>query len=349
MANSFSIDGRPIGADHPPYVIAELSANHGGSLDRALKIIELAKKAGADAIKFQAYTAGSITLDSDNPAFFVSGDDPWSGKRLYDLYKAAATPYDWFPALFEKARSIGITPFCAPFDAAAIDMLQAIDCPAYKIASCEMVDPDLIRRCAETGKPVIISTGMASSEEIDRAVQASATGEGGTGLLKCTSAYPADPGESNLVTIADMIERYGLPVGLSDHTLGTAVPVAAVALGACMIEKHFIDAPEPATADSVFSATPDVMRDLVDGCRAAWRARGVVRYAPTQSEQANVSLRRSLFAACEIKAGLPLTAEMVVSYRPAIGLPPHQLPLILGKRATRNIARDEPLSIDLFE
>ncbi len=349
MARSISIDGRLIGTDHPPYIIAELSANHGGSLDRAIKIIELAKKAGADAIKFQAYTADSITLNSDDPAFFVAGDDPWSGKRLYDLYEAAATPYDWFPALFKHARSVGITPFCAPFDPAAIAMLEAVDCPAYKIASCEMVDLDLIRQCAETGKPLIISTGMASVEEIDRAVQAAASGEGGIGLLKCTSAYPADPGDSNLVTIANMVDRYDLPVGLSDHTLGTAVPVAAVGLGASMIEKHFIDATEPVTADSVFSATPDVLHDLVNGCRAAWHARGVVKYGPTPSEQANVALRRSLFAACEIKAGQLLTAEMVTSYRPAIGLPPYQLPLILGKRATRDIARDEPLKIDLFE
>jgi len=349
MAPPLTLDGRAIGAEHPPYIIAEMSANHGGSLDRALAIIRLAKQAGADAIKFQAYTADSITLDSDRPEFFVTGDDPWSGKRLFDLYKVAATPYDWFPTLFETARSIGITPFCAPFDLDAVAMLENLDCPAYKIASCEMVDLDLIRRCAATGKPVIVSTGMASAEEINRAVDAASTGAGGVGLLKCTSAYPADPAESNLATIPDMMNTYDLPVGLSDHTLGAAIPVAAVALGACMIEKHFIDAPEPPTADSSFSATPDVMRALVDGCRAAWQSRGAVRYGPTLSEQANVALRRSLYANCDIEEGHSLTGDMVASYRPAAGLPPHQLDRIIGKKANRRIAKDEPLSLDMFE
>lgn len=348
MATEITIDGRSIGADHPPYIIAEMSANHGGSLDRALSIIALAKQAGADAIKFQAYTATSITLDSDRPEFFVSGDDPWSGKRLFDLYQAAATPYDWFPALFETARSLGITPFCAPFDHNAVDMLEAVNCPAYKIASCEMVDLDLIRRCATTGKPVIISTGMASAEEIDRAVEAARSGKAGVGLLKCTSAYPTDPSESNLITIPDMMINYNLPVGLSDHTLGVAVPIAATALGACMIEKHFIDTSDRPTADSSFSATPDVMRTLVEGCKAAWLARGSVNYGSTESEQANTALRRSLYAACDIEEGQTLTREMTASYRPAAGLPPYQVDSVLGKKAVRAISKDEPLSLELF-
>ena len=345
--STVTIAGRKIGPDAPPYIIAEMSANHGGDLQRALKIIDLAAEAGADCIKFQAYQAHTMTLDSDAEGFVIRGDNPWLGEKLYDLYKRAATPYDWFPQLFEHARRRGITPFCSPFDYEAIDMLEALEAPAYKIASFELVDLELIERCARTGKPLIISSGMASAEDIADGVAAARRG-GATEIivLKCTSDYPSDPAEANLATMVDMGERFQVPVGLSDHTLGSAVAIAAVASGACVIEKHFIDAREPVTADSTFSALPNDLRALVDGCRAAYLSRGKIHYGPADHERQSLAFRRSLYVVADVGEGEILTRENVRCIRPGFGLKPKHLPDVLGRPARRTLRRGHPLSLD---
>ncbi len=347
---AIAIAGRTIGPNQPPFIIAEMSANHGGDFERAVRIVHMAAEAGADAIKFQAYTAGSITLDSDMPGFTIETDNLWKGERLYDLYKRAATPYDWLPELYDIARKADIIPFCSPFDHAAVDMMEEIGSPAYKIASFELVDVELIERAGRTGKPLILSTGMASQEEIADGLAAAR--RGGTtevALLKCTSSYPADPAESNLLTIQDMAQRFGVPVGLSDHTLGIAVPIAACALGACIVEKHFIDAREPETADSMFSALPEELAAMVAGCAEAFRARGEHHYGPAPHEKQNLAFRRSLYAVADISAGEELTRDNVRSIRPGHGLPVKLLAEIVGRRACKDVPSGTPLSWDLVE
>lgn len=347
---SVRIASTVIDATHPPFIIAELSANHGGDFDRAIRIIDGAACSGAHAVKFQAYTADTLTIDSDKADFRISGDTLWDGKRLYDLYAEAATPFDWFPDLFQYCRDKDLIPFASPFDANAVDMLQSLDAPAYKIASFEAVDLELIRVCAKTGKPLIISTGLCTLDEIGESIEAArSSGASDLILLHCNSAYPAVNGEENLATIPFLRDKFGVPVGYSDHTLGTASAVAACALGACAIEKHVIDTPTPPTADSEFSLTPDRLRDLVQDCEAAWKARGGVKDGPTASEQASLAFRRSLYVVKAMQEGEPFTSESVKSIRPGGGLMPKHLPEILGKTATRPLERGEPLDWSMVQ
>ncbi len=341
-----SINGREIGLDTSPYIIAEMSGNHNGDIERAFRLIDEAKAAGADAIKLQSYRADTITIDYDAPEFLVKGG-LWNGRRLYELYEEAHTPWEWHAALFEKARSVGITMFSAPFDPTAVDMLEALSAPAYKIASPEIVDIPLIEYVARTGKPMIISTGMASREEIADAVSA-ARGAGATEiiLLHCTSAYPTPPDEANLSTIPDLRDFTGLHTGLSDHTLDTLVASTAVALGACVIEKHFTLSRAEGGVDSAFSLEPRELQRLVEHTRIAWSALGKPSYRPTKSEAGALKHRRSLYAVKSIKAGEVFTTENVRSIRPANGLPPKYLPEILGRKAACDIAFGQPMAFE---
>jgi N-acetylneuraminate synthase len=344
---SITIAGRRIGPDAPPYIIAEVSANHGGDLARAKRIIDIAAAKGADAVKFQAYTADSMTLDSDRPDFVINGDNPWKGRRLHALYQEAATPYDWFPELFAHAKKQGIVAFASVFGKDSIELLEALGAPAYKVASFEAVDTELIATCAATGKPVIISTGLCTLSDIQVALDAARSAGGREiALLRCNSAYPADPAEANLHTIADMISRFDVPIGYSDHTLETLPAAIAVGIGATIIEKHIIDAREPATADSTFSCLPDQLGALIAACREAFAARGVTKYGPSKREEPSVVFRRSLYAATDIAAGETLTRANVRSIRPGNGLAPRHLPELLGKPAQRMIARGEPIAWD---
>lgn len=344
------IDGRKIGPGFPVYVIAELSANHNGSFDDAVQLIHAAKDAGADAIKLQTYTADTLTIDSDKSYFQISGGTLWDGKTLYDLYGEAYTPWEWQPRLKAIADQIGISLFSSPFDGEAVSFLEKMNVPAYKIASFEIVDLPLIRRVAKTGKPLILSTGMASLGEIREAVEA-ARGEGANeiALLKCTSAYPAPPESMNLSSMSFLRDEFGLVSGLSDHTLGIAVPVAAVALGACLIEKHFTLSRKNPGPDSAFSLEPKEFREMVDAIRMVEKAVGEPRFGVNPDEEKSRVFRRSLFAVRDIRQGEPLTFENIRSIRPGYGLPPKHLPEILGRKVTRNIERGTPLSWDLLE
>lgn len=343
----FSIDGRQIGPDQPPYIIAELSANHNGSIERAFASIEAAKAAGADAVKIQSYTPGTITIDHDGPDFRIAGG-LWDGYRLYDLYAQAQTPFEWHPALFAKAQEVGITLFSSPFDMSAVDMLEGLDAPAYKIASFEAIDLPLIKRAAQTGKPMIISTGMADAQEISEALDAArSAGAQDIALLHCISGYPAPASQSNLATIPDMAQRFGTLVGLSDHSLGTAVSVASIAMGACIIEKHFqLDFREDGP-DSAFSLTPDQLKQLCDDTRTAWDALGTASYERKPAEEGNLQFRRSLYFVTDMKAGEIITADHVRSIRPGFGLKPKHYEAVIGQRAAQDIARGTPVSWDL--
>jgi len=346
---AFSIAARKIGPDQPPYVIAELSGNHNGDIRRALRLIEAAKSAGADAVKLQTYTADTITIDHNGPGFTIKGG-LWDGRKLHELYREAHTPWDWHPALFEHARKVGITCFSSPFDPSAIDFLETLGAPAYKIASFEIVDTPLIRHAAKTGKPLIISTGMAEKSEIDEATRAAReSGKGGFALLHCISAYPAPADEANLARIPALAARYDCPIGLSDHTLGTEVAVAAVALGAAIIEKHLTLARADGGPDAAFSLEPDELQLLVKGARIAHAAIGRADAERVESEKPNMLFRRSLYAVKDVAAGETLTADNVRSIRPGYGLAPKYLPEILGKRARREIKRGTPMSLDLVE
>ena len=346
---AFSIAARKIGPDQPPYVIAELSGNHNGDIRRALRLIEAAKSAGADAVKLQTYTADTITIDHNGPGFTIKGG-LWDGRKLHELYREAHTPWDWHPALFEHARKVGITCFSSPFDPSAIDFLETLGAPAYKIASFEIVDTPLIRHAAKTGKPLIISTGMAEKSEIDEATRAAReSGKGGFALLHCISAYPAPAEEANLARIPALAARYDCPIGLSDHTLGTEVAVAAVALGAAIIEKHLTLARADGGPDAAFSLEPDELQLLVKGARIAHAAIGRADAERVESEKPNMLFRRSLYAVKDVAAGETLTADNVRSIRPGYGLAPKYLPEILGKRARREIKRGTPMSLDLVE
>jgi N-acetylneuraminate synthase len=342
-----TIAGRRVGPDEPPFVIAELSANHGGDLERAKRIVRQAAECGADAVKFQAYTPDSLTLDCDGPDFVISGDNPWKGRRLYDLYAEAETPYSWFPELYATARQAGLIPFTTPFGPDAIPMLEALDTPAYKIASFEAVDGELIRACAATGKPILISTGMCEAEDIARALDiVRQAGGKEVAVFRCNSGYPARIEEANLAAIPDMVRRFGVPVGFSDHTIGVSTAIAATALGACMVEKHVIDAIDPPTPDSSFSATPEVMRALVEGCREAWKARGVARYGATSGEGASKTFRRSLYFIADVRAGEIIDARHVRAIRPGYGLHPRHLAEVLGRRVSRDVGKGERVSWD---
>jgi len=334
---------RPIGPNHRPYIVAELSANHLGGIERAFAIMGAAKAAGADAVKLQTYTADTLTIDHDGPGFVIEGG-LWDGRRLHELYQEAHTPWDWHPALFAKGRELGLTVFSTPFDSTAINLLERLDTPAYKIASFEAVDLSLIARAAATGKPLIISTGMATREEIAEAL-AAARGAGAHDivLLHCVSSYPARDEDSNLRTIPDMAAAFDVLVGLSDHTMGTGVPVAATALGACLIEKHVTLRRADGGPDSAFSLEPDELARLVQDTSTAHRALGCINYAPEASEEAMRNLRRSLYVVADMAAGEAFTPQNVRSIRPGLGLAPRHLPEILGQRASKAIVRGTPL------
>lgn len=344
-----SIAGRRIADDAAPYLIAELSGNHNGDIERAFALMTVAKRAGADAVKLQTYTADTITLDSDASDFRIDAG-PWAGRRLYELYQEAHTPWEWHPALFAKGRELGITVFSTPFDPTAVRLLEELNAPAYKIASFEVVDLPLIECVARTGKPMIISTGMADLGEIGEAVAAARrAGARDIALLHCVSAYPAPAEDANLRTIPHLGDAYGVVPGLSDHTLGTSVAIAAVALGARVIEKHVTLRRADGGPDSAFSLEPDELAALVQGCRAAHAALGQVSYARAPSERGNVMFRRSLYAVEDIAAGEPITMRNVRSIRPGHGLAPKHLPAVLGRTARGPIARGTALSWALLD
>lgn len=344
------INGRPIGPSHPPYIIAEMSANHNGSLDRALAIVDAAAAAGAHAIKLQTYTPDSMTLDLREGEFYISNPDSlWVGQSMHELYAKACTPEEWHAPIMTRASELGLACFSSPFDDASVDFLETLNVPAYKIASFECVDLPLIRKAASTGKPLIISTGMATVEEIEDALEAArSAGCKEVVLLKCTTTYPADPRKSNLSTIPDMCERFGCPVGLSDHTGGIGAAIAAVAYGAVVIEKHFTLSRADGGVDSTFSIEPAELRQLVVETERAFMARGTVCYGPTEDEEYTVKRRRSLYIATDMKAGDILTPENLRRIRPGHGLLPKHYEELLGKRIIRDVTRGTPVSWDLI-
>ncbi|MGB6476314.1 MAG: pseudaminic acid synthase [Candidatus Sulfotelmatobacter sp.] len=350
MALQITIGKRTISAGQPAYVIAEVSANHHQDFDEAVRIIHAAKDAGADAVKLQTYTADTITIDSDRPEFRVGGGTIWDGRNLYQLYREAFTPWEWQPRLKIVANDLGLDLFSTPFGATAVDFLEKMDVPAHKVASFELVDIPLIRKIAETGKPLIMSTGMASVEEIEEAVQtARQAGATQIALLKCTSAYPAAPEEMNLRTIPELSRRFAVPAGLSDHSMAISVPVAAVVLGACIIEKHITLSRSTPGPDSAFSLEPQEFKAMVGAVRDAEKALGAVHFGLSEKEAGMRVFRRSLFVVQEMRQGEPFTAENVRSIRPGHGLHTRHLTEVMGRRATRNIERGTPLSWDLID
>ncbi len=339
-----SINGREIGRGFPTYIIAEISANHHQQFDEAVKMIEAAREAGADAVKLQTYTPDTITIDCRNKYFRIGKGTIWEGRNLYELYSEAYTPWEWQPKLKKIAGELGLTLFCTPFDRTAVDFLEEMDVPAYKVASFELVDIPLIEYIASKGKPLIISTGMATLDEISEAVQAArSAGAFQVALLKCTSAYPAAPGEMNLRTIPDMAKKFKVPVGLSDHTLGIAVPVAAVALGACIIEKHFTLSRNIPGPDSAFSIEPYEFRAMVDAVRTAEEALGEISYNVSEQEAKSRVFRRSLFVVKDVKKGEVFTVENVRSIRPGYGLHPRYMSEVIGQRSLRDVKCGTPL------
>jgi len=344
-----SINNRAIGREFSPYVIAEISANHNGKIENALALIDAAKKAGASAVKLQTYRPDTITLDCDAEAFQIKGG-LWDGRTLYELYQEAHMPWEWHAPLFAHARKTGITIFSSPFDSTAVDLLEDLNAPAYKIASFEAVDLPLIKYAASTGKPLIISTGMADAEEIAEAIEAArAGGCHELALLHCVSGYPAPADQYNLHTISDMIERFGLVTGLSDHTLDNTTAIASVALGAAIIEKHFTLDRKGGGPDDSFSLEPEDMADLCQGAHTAWSALGRVDYGRKSSEQQNTKFRRSLYFVKDLKAGAPITADAVRSVRPGYGLAPKFLDEIIGKRVKQATAANTPVRLDAIE
>lgn len=346
---SFLIGDRRVGAGQSPYVIAELSGNHNGDLGRALALVDAAAAAGADAIKLQTYTADTMTIDCDRPEFTIRGG-LWDGRTLYRLYEEAHTPWEWHAALFRRAREHRIGVFSTPFDESAVDFLETLDAPAYKIASFELTDLPLIARAARTAKPLIISTGMGSLDEIAAAVEtARRNGAAGIALLHCVSAYPAPVADINLATMPDLADRYNVPAGLSDHTMGGDVAIAAVALGACIIEKHFTLRRADGGPDSAFSMEPEEFAAMARGCRTAWTALGHVSHERETSEEGNVQFRRSLYFVRDMPAGAVITRDDVRAIRPGHGLPPGEIDRVLGRRARVAIARGTPVGEAMFE
>jgi len=339
-----------IGADHSPFVILEMSGNHNQSLDRALEIVEAAARTGAHAIKLQTYTADTMTLDLKEGEFFISDkNSPWKGQSLYDLYKIAHTPWDWHKPIFDHAKKLGLICFSTPFDETAVEFLEKLEAPAYKIASFENTDLPLIQRVAATGKPLIISTGMASQEELDESVDvARKAGCKDLILLKCTSTYPATPENSNLLTIPYLRDRYGCEVGLSDHTLGIGVAVASIALGATVIEKHFTLKRADGGVDSAFSMEPAEMKELVEETERAWQSLGKVFVGPTEAERPSIAFRRSLYIVKDLKAGDVLTKENIRAIRPGLGLSPKHLDEVLGKEIRSSVKMGTALGWNLI-
>ena len=349
-AMPMSIAGREIGPANTPYVIAEMSGNHNQSLDRALAIVDAAADAGAHAIKIQTYTADTMTLDLEEGEFYISDPaSPWQGSSLHKLYQQAHTPWDWHAPIFERAKSRGMACFSTPFDDSAVELLESLDVPAYKIASFELVHLPLIRRVAATGKPLIMSTGMATLAEIDDAV-AAARGAGCTqlALLKCTSTYPASPENSNVRTIEHMRDLYGCEIGLSDHTMGIGAAVAAVAFGATLVEKHFTLARADGGVDSAFSLEPAELSSLVVETERAWQALGQVSYGCSASEKASTIFRRSIYVVRDLKAGEVLSDQNLRCIRPGGGLPPKYLDKVIGRRVARDVRRGTALDWSLL-
>ena len=348
-ATAMNIAGRAIGPTEPPYVIAEMSANHNGSLETAKSIITHAQAAGADAVKIQTYTPDTITLNSDGPDFRIHGG-LWDGETLYGLYQKAFMPWDWHKPLFDHARQVGITLFSSPFDNTAVDLLEDLNAPAYKIASFEAVDLPLIRYVAATGKPMIISTGMADADEIAEAIEAAR--DGGCrqlAILHCVSGYPAPAEDYNLRTIPDMVARFGLVTGLSDHTLDNTTAIASVAVGAAIIEKHFTLDRSGGGPDDSFSLEPEELAALCAGARTAWQAMGRVDYGRKSSEQGNVQFRRSLYFVKPLAAGDIITADAVRSVRPGFGLPPKLLDQVIGRQLRSAVEINSPVSLEVID
>ncbi|MDP2835052.1 MAG: pseudaminic acid synthase [Pseudomonadota bacterium] len=345
---SVAIAGRHIGRDAPPFLIAEMSGNHNQSLARALEIVEAAARAGAHALKIQTYTADTMTLDLDEGEFHI--EHPlWGGQSLHRLYQQAYTPWEWHRPIFERARELGMLAFSTPFDETAVDFLEALEVPAYKIASFENTDLPLIRKVAATGKPMIISTGMATVAELDESVRAArAAGCRDLVLLKCTSTYPATPENSNLLTIPHLRELFGCEVGLSDHTMGVGVSVASVALGASVIEKHFTLRRADGGVDATFSLEPEEFAQLRVESERAWQALGQVRYGPSEAEKNSLVFRRSLYVVRDMRAGEAFSPANLRAIRPGLGLPPRYLDILLGRKVNRSVARGTPLSWDLL-
>lgn len=345
-----SIAGRKIGPAHPPYIIAELSANHLQDYARALEVLEMAAAQGADAVKLQTYRADTITLKSDGPGFRIEGG-LWDGKTLYELYESAYMPWEWHEPLMKRGAQLGVHVFSSPFDQTAIELLQSLNVPAYKIASFEAIDLPFIRSAAARGKPLIISTGMADLSEIEEAYQAAvAGGADGVALLHCISGYPTPISDCNLQTIPDLRARFPAAViGLSDHTLGTVASTTAIALGASLIEKHVTMSRAAGGPDSAFSLEPHELRELVENTRAAWQALGRASYDLKASEQPNLQFRRSLYVVEDIPAGGQLTNRNIRSIRPGFGLPPKHLDSVLGRRVTRTVSAGTALSWELIE
>lgn len=344
------IGDKNIGKDEKPFIIAEMSGNHNQSLERALQIVDLAAKAGADAVKLQTYTPDTMTLDIHTGEFFIDGESNlWKGQSLYNLYKEAYTPWEWHEAIFNRCKEHGMVAFSSPFDETAVDFLEALNVPAYKIASFENIDIPLIKRVAATGKPIIISTGMASIAELDEAVQAvRSQGNEQLILLKCTSTYPATPENSNLATISHMQDLFNVEVGLSDHTMGIGASVAAVALGAVVIEKHFTISRADGGVDSAFSMEPSELGALVVETERAWRSLGKIQYGAIEAEKSSLEDRRSLYIGEDMKNGDILTKENVRIIRPGSGLAPKYLELVLGKTIKADVAKGTPLSWELL-
>ncbi len=345
---AISIAGRLIGPDQPPFVIAELSGNHNGSLERALTLIDAAAEAGADAVKLQTYTADTITIDHEGPGFRIESG-LWAGRTLHDLYAEASTPYAWHEPLFTHARSLGLIAFSSPFDETAIALLEQLDAPAFKIASFEATDLPLIRRAARSGKPLIISTGMTSPEEIAEAAAAARSEGAPIALLHCVSAYPASYADANLRMVQRLAEDFDCVTGLSDHTPGTAAATAAVALGAAIIEKHFTLSRADGGPDAAFSLEPDELGQLVRDCANAWSALGQADYRRGEVETGNRQFRRSLYVVRDVTKGSVVSAEDVRSIRPGFGLEPKHLPHVLGRTARRDLQRGEPFAIDMVD
>jgi pseudaminic acid synthase len=343
------INGCQIGVDEPPYIVAELSANHNGNIENAFKIIEVAKQSGADAVKLQTYRPDTITIDCDRKDFRIHGG-LWNGRTLYDLYEEAHMPWEWHSPLFEHAHKLGITIFSSPFDNTAVDLLEDLNAPAYKIASFELVDLPLIKYAASTGKPMILSTGMADAEEIQEAIDAAH--EGGCkelAILHCVSGYPAPAEDYNLRIIPDMIERFGLVTGLSDHTLDNTTAITSIAMGASIIEKHFTLNRDNGGPDDSFSLEPQELKNLCKDSKTAWESLGQVSYERKKSEQGNAVFRRSLYVVQDIKAGEIITKKNVKSIRPGFGIAPKYFEQVMGRVALHDIDRGQPLSMEDLE